>query len=508
MAKVKQNSFVLKGAIGADDIESWSGKLSVVEGQTGKPQSCIVLDCFDQKIRKSGRVLLETGGELLLYCGKGDALKQPARRDGDFVSDLAEGPVKAAIDGMFPLRCLLPVASGTVVLRRLAVVDGGKNTHARLHLQHFVDGCPPFTLARLQSLRGYGQAAKELRRILLGLGGRPADAKTIYPLLAPGVAPYVAKPKIPLTGNESAFGAATDIIRSYFAVARQNEAGAAAGLDTEFLHDYRVALRKIRSVLSLFKRVFSAAATARLKKSFSRLMAPTGRLRDLDVYLLERQSYFDLLPPTLHTGLTVIFDAFEAERAVLQAALAKRFRSAAYKRETGELQVEFEHPQSLLRGPKGTVPAHTYAQMLIWKRYRKICRIAARISGSTPDEEVHKLRINCKKLRYLMEFFAPLFPPKDCKLLLKPLKLLQDNLGLINDYSVQQVSLREFVRSSPAMKGAMGLEAAQSIGALIAILHQRQSAERARVAESFSTFNSSQTQDRFRFLFHCKLPQS
>ncbi|UWQ61960.1 hypothetical protein K3723_14005 [Leisingera caerulea] len=58
--------------------------------------------------------------------------------------------------------------------------------------------------------------------------------------------------------------------------------------------------------------------------------------------------------------------------------------------------------------------------------------------------------------------------------------------------------------STPAMKGPNGLEAAQSIGALIVVLHQRQLAERARVVDSFHAFNSMQTQERFRALFHGK----
>ncbi len=71
----------------------------------------------------------------------------------------------------------------------------------------------------------------------------------------------------------------------------------------------------------------------------------------------------------------------------------------------------------------------------------------------TEDEVVHQLRINCKKLRYLMEFFAPLFPENEIKTLIKALKLLQDNLGNFNDYSVQQIFLRQVLNEKMVIFG-------------------------------------------------------
>jgi len=68
------------------------------------------------------------------------------------------------------------------------------------------------------------------------------------------------------------------------AIARQNEDGIKADYDTEFLHDYRVSLRKVRSVLSLFK-----GENIALKQAFSDIMKGTNQLRDLDVYLLDKQ---------------------------------------------------------------------------------------------------------------------------------------------------------------------------------------------------------------------------
>src|SRR5690606_17893965 len=133
--------------------------------------------------------------------------------------------------------------------------------------------------------------------------------------------------------------------------------------------------------------------------------------------------------------------------------------------------------------------------------YRKVCKIAATIRPETEDAHIHELRIHCKKLRYLMEFFTPIFPKAPFDALLKRLKRLQDNLGLFNDYSVQQQSLQTFLQELPSSGGRINMEVAQSVGALIAVLHKRQLEERAKVVKSFTNFNSPTTQLTFSTLF-------
>ena len=354
----------------------------------------------------------------------------------------------------------------------------------------------------MQGLRGYDKALSKLTDRVRGLARGPLREADLYGRLFPDHAPYVAKPDIGLRRDDAAFDAASDIIAAYLPVARRNEAGIIADIDTEFLHDYRVALRKIRSVLSLFKGVYSDAQTQDLKSRFSALMAPTGPLRDLDVYLLERGEFYDLLPESLHRGLDRMFAMFTAERRDAHKTLSRQLRSKAYEREIETLVTLFDSRRKLQRGPNADLPAHDFACRLIWKRYRKICKIATGIDADTADEEIHALRIHCKKLRYLMEFFGPVFPKAAFKSLIKPLKRLQDNLGLFNDYSVQQENLHAFLSGLDHTDHARNLELAQSVGALIAILHQRQSEERARVVDSFARFNSAGTQKTFRDLFH------
>lgn len=133
-----------------------------------------------------------------------------------------------------------------------------------------------------------------------------------------------------------------------------------------------------------------------------------------------------------------------------------------------------------------------------------MCKLARGITPKTPDEAVHELRMDCKKLRYLMEFFAPLFDKGDFKTLIKPLKKLQDNLGLFNDYSVQQEALLEFVTSQSDARNRTNVQLAMAVGGLIAVLDLRQKAERDRVIANFQHLDSPHIQTLFRTLFRQK----
>lgn len=491
-------------------LSDWSNMASGLSAQAGEdvePSPFTVLDCFDQSIRQSGRLLIETEGALVLMEADGRLLRQPAARKGNFVADLADGPVKHHLSDMSPLRCLLDLGQGELVKDQLRLVDDEEKTHLRVDVLRFSKDNKTVSLMALTPVRGYDKAQKQVTKGLLTAGASVATPGQIQSVLFPDLVPYVAKPKLSFAPETTAVAAANQIIAAYLSVARQNEPGTIADFDTEFLHDYRVALRKIRSVLSLFKGVYGDAATAELKQRFSDLMAPTGALRDLDVYLLEQDYYFDMLPENLHEGLRLMFETFATDRKDALTTVTKRLKSVAYNREMAELQVMFETPGEIVQGPQGGLTVGDYAKRLIWKRYRKVCKTAAKIDDKTPDEEVHELRISCKKLRYLIEFFAPQFDGAEIKAILKPLKKLQDNLGLFNDFSVQQESLQALI-SSGRLKGQTALKAAQSIGALISILHGRQLEERARVVQSFAGFDSQGTRERFRTLFHEKGAQS
>jgi CHAD domain-containing protein len=123
------------------------------------------------------------------------------------------------------------------------------------------------------------------------------------------------------------------------------------------------------------------------------------------------------------------------------------------------------------------------------------------IKRSSPDEDLHQLRIQCKKLRYILEFFTSLFPPAEMKLAIKQLKRLQDNLGTFNDLSVQQEMLQQYLAGiRPGSKKSQQL--AIAIGGLLTTLFHEQQKARKGFYKRFHQFSCEENQQLYTKLFN------
>ena len=454
------------------------------------PMQVVLWDTFDQALRRSGRALWEAAGRLTLLTSDGSILTQGSERRGDFVADLAPSPVKAALGDLSAQRCLLPMTQGEISETRLALTDDLHKTCARAELRLFAPK-PGALLVTLQGMRGYDKALEALRARVLALGGR-APGGLCAQLV--GGTPYSPKPEVEIGPQDSAFDAATRIVAAYLPVVRANEPGILADHDTEFLHHHRIALRKIRLILGLFDGVYRAQG---LRDRFAALMRATGPLRDLDVAILDRDRAYAMLPPSLHPGLDALFVTLRAERQAALGQISAHLQGADYAGEIKALTRLFDKSRHLSPGKLADVPAGELALRLIRARHQKICMAAARITPDTPDAELHLIRLHLKKLRYLMEFFAPLFAPLPFKAVRKAIKGLQDLLGQFNDGVVQQISLQEVL----ARQASPSVALAQSVGALMAVLHGRHGSDRALAIAALDSFTGPEACATFYAMF-------
>ncbi|OWU75111.1 hypothetical protein ATO3_10695 [Marinibacterium profundimaris] len=486
-----------------DDLAGASlGTARVLADDEDTTEDFALLDTFDGSLMGSGRMLVAAGPDMLLLRAGAAPLRQAAADPG-FVQAMPYGEVTAELAACVdPLRVLLPLAKGQVRRQGLKLVDDLDKTVARCRVLLFAtEAGRRAALVEFRPLRGYDAEMAQLRALVTALGREPDNPGEVACALAGPEAAYSNKPRVEMAPTDSAFRVANAVIRANLAAARRNEHGVIADLDTEFLHDYRVALRRIRSVVSLFKGVYTAEQTEELRSRFNALMAPTGRLRDLDVYMLERGRYTAMAPEEFRPGLEKLFDSLATDRETARRTLGRRLRSEAYAKEVRSLEKLVASRKKLHRGPAAGRDALDFAQALTWKRYRKVCRIAATIDDDTEDEQIHALRIQCKKLRYLIEIFAPLFDPAETAKVLKSLKKLQNTLGDFNDCAVQQAELHEMLDRLDPNTTPDAVEIAAAVGALISLLHGRQLDHRARVVSSFAAFDSDTTRTRVRSLF-------
>lgn len=471
--------------------------------ETGEAAEGLLLDTFENENFHAAKILLQVGQQLLLMdLQTGQLLEQQAAAGWKLAGDLAEGPVSRLLADISGLRAFLPVAKVRVKREDGRLIDDEGKTLVRFHHLTLGRARKTAVIGCTQSLRGYEEAHGDLKLAFRQYGATPCpDAGEVYLRLGIEKKEYSGKPEIGLIAEAPIKESGVVIMQTLLRLVRCNEKGIAEDIDTEFLHDYRVSLRKIRSVVSLFSGVFKADETARLKTLLGDLTRRTNGLRDLDVYLLEREEYFRLVPPVTHAGLRLLFTKFAAERKDEQKKVKSFLKSRAYGRRIAGLQKLFAGMDTLGSGPAAQENSLAFARRLILKRYRKVCKTARDLDENTPDPVIHRLRINCKKLRYLMEFFAPLFPAEEIRQLVKSLKALQDNLGKFNDYSVQQNFLAGML-AGDTWRGAEALEVAKAIGALTAMLYRLQGEERSHLMNNFAQFDSPEIKSNFTQLFH------
>lgn len=476
-------------------------KIGVEKGETEEGS---LLDTFENEIFHAAKILLQTGPLLVLFdLQTGQLHEQQAAAGWKLAGDLDEGPVSRLLADISRLRAFLPVARVKVKRESGQLLDDEGKTLVRFQALTVSRARKVATIGGTQSLRGYTQAHNELKQALGEYGATiSTDTAELYGRLGIEKKDYSIKPEIPLHPEAPMKESGVTIIKTLLGLVRRNEKGIIEDTDTEFLHDYRVGLRKVRSVVTLLAGIFREEDTLRLKTQFGELTRKTNGLRDLDVYLQSREEYFQLIPPITHVGLRLLFSRLAMERKEEQKKVQAFMKSRGYARQIAALQKLFADSTHLADGPLAREKTLTLACRLILKRYRKVCKTARDLDENTPDPVLHRLRINCKKLRYLMEFFTPLFPAEEIRHLIKSLKVLQDNLGRFNDYSVQQRFLAG-VAGDPR-RDFQVLQIAQAVGALTAMLYRLQMEERGRIMENFARFDSPEIRVEFQTLFQPK----
>ena len=262
-----------------------------------------------------------------------------------------------------------------------------------------------------------------------------------------GYALFNSAQEKPFRAKAAVLGAAMSPVAAFRAIAlgcleqfQRNESGLVAGSeDPEYVHQARVALRRLRSAIKLFAPVLPPDFVAAYNLAWQTLGSALGETRNWDVFVSET------LPPILAE-----FPSDGNARRLLAEGMrrAKRARAASAHLvglpDYSRLIVEFTAAVYALQDQQG--PNLTkFACKRLRSRDRQARLLAERVAELTPEER-HRMRICFKKLRYAIEFFAPLLPPKRLRPNLLALTQLQDELGLIND----QVTARTLVEQTLA----------------------------------------------------------
>jgi len=280
-----------------------------------------------------------------------------------------------------------------------------------------------------------------------------------YRLATQGVLTPVKAKAPPLKASLSTHEAFLTIMYGCLAQVQANEEGVLRGKDAEFIHQMRVALRRMRSALSLCKELVPQEHTAALREELRWLTRELDAARNWDVFSDQT------LPPIL----AAFPDDADLQSLATQSADLRRVqdqraqmavRAPRYHRLLLQLGAWlYTQPWQIDSGDERTVvaelPIAEFAARVLQKRHKKLRQRGHRITTLSPPER-HQVRIAAKKLRYAADFFAALFPRKHAQRYSKTLAALQDVLGVLNDAATAMTLLQEF---APVVDDGMPREA-------------------------------------------------
>ncbi|MFC7338442.1 CHAD domain-containing protein [Haloferula chungangensis] len=494
----KANRVTLAGLLG-DDYQ--------LDHSAPSTRTLELYDSFDRPFSKNGQSLVRLGGIFSIIDD--DQLSNPTTSSKQKIKhhrpvfwwDFEDGDFQSVLRSQLKLRAALPLAKADLEESLFRVRNADRKIVLRLSLHTILDSGEILAQTlTAHPLVGYEDEANDIAQRLSNSPDLSADTNGLLACVrelvdAPSALPS-SKAQISLHPNESLQKAVTRIARTMLETARHSEPGIIDDIDTEFLHDYRVAIRKLRSVVTLVKGAYPAEERRRLKSEFGDHARATNRLRDLDVYLLQEDQYRNLVPENLRSGLDRMFDDFRRDRGREITTVRRRLRSKSYLKAMQQ-RTDWLNAEDLPAGARADQEIGSVVTREILKHYRHVRKLGMALTDSTPDEQVHELRIECKRLRYLLELFASLFDQKGLRKILRRLKGLQNVLGDFNDFSMQSIAMEDYLHKAPKLDK----HTSAALGALIAVLYNEQLKARASVAERFSQFSDGKMRKRFQTLF-------
>ncbi|KAA9166377.1 CHAD domain-containing protein [Amycolatopsis acidicola] len=450
------------------------------------------LDTVDWRLRRRGLVLRHVAGSLVLD-GEGGPWRTELPKEPSWpvlADGLAPGEVRDEVSRAMWVRAIAPKLRARTLSREVTVRDAEGRTVAEVVWAESAGVEPvetePLTHVTVRSPRK--RDGERVAQILLtGAEFLPGEARVYDELLtASGLPEERLKPEI--AADTPADAAIARALLGFADTIDANVEGTIDDIDTEFLHELRVAVRRTRSLLKIAGDVLPEPAP----KGFKWVGALTTPTRDLDVYLLSLPGFArditvggpaDLEPFQAH----LVWERARERRKLVAGLRSKKFRKLLDRWRASLREVAEAGESPVTAAELATDRLHHVAADVLAQ--------AAAITPDSPAEHVHTLRKRCKELRYALEVFRPLCEPEPYKKVLKNLKRLQDVLGAFQDGEVQSEHLRLYAermlhREDPPAATLLAM------GELLSRFIRQQHEARHALGEALEKFLGDKTRDQ------------
>lgn len=212
-------------------------------------------------------------------------------------------------------------------------------------------------------------------------------------------------------------------------------------IDTEFVHQARVATRRMRSALRLFSGALPEKTAGAFAGELKWLGSVFGEMRDLDVFLLNLEGYRKQLGRFPKKQRRILRDWIEKHRRAPLERLVEAIDSRRATRFLERLDRTLARP--VPRRPRAPLARQTVGEAapgIILSHYDAVAARGRAVAEKPSPKRYHRLRIEAKKLRYACEFVSPAYDDRLDEFIALVVEV-QDCLGELQD----TVFTRKFV---------------------------------------------------------------
>jgi len=489
----------------------------------------VFYDTFDWRLTRNGSSLelLDDGPSPSIYW-RADSDSKPRiqlglRKVPHLADDLPACALRQQLKPVIGVRELSPRIKIRIKRQSLAVLDENEKVVVRLHFDVFWHSPSKLRAARvltrrlmIKAVKGYAEDYQRVEAFFADLPP-PAPFQTAQDnvlklaLIASGIISleYSTSLKLRLDPFMPADQALKMILLRLLEIMQQNTSGTIKGKDTEFMHDYRVALRKIRVVLRQFKLYYPQDASNEYRRFFSKLTELTNPVRDIDVFLMQLENYEAVFDPSDWQQLQSLRDYLLLSRAEAQNKLNEELKSSRYRQTIKQWRDHLKHSTTDVdTSDDAGKPVYRLADEMLAEINQQVLKQGKAISRNVDADALHELRKSFKQLRYSMDFFSSIYPAVELRALTQSLTDIQDDLGIFNDRHQQVGMVQAFIQQAFIDQSGDEAEIQAAIPAaikaseeLMQILQQQQDDAAKDFKVSFKKYASAASQKKFNALY-------
>lgn len=297
----------------------------------------------------------------------------------------------------------------------------------------------------------------------------------------------------PILPNDTMAEAGRKALLPDFVDMLKHEAGSRTGTDMEDVHDMRVATRRMRSIMQLLSTYYKPKSLRVHSRSLRKIARSLGAVRDLDVLIDNVQTFQSTLGDADQMPLQPIIERLDGERQYARHELIRSLDKGDTRRFLNDYTAFLTTPGNGVKSLNGgdndvhpvqvrhLLPALIYNHLGTVRAYDDVLR-----NNDVDAVTLHALRIEFKKLRYLVSMFTDVLGTQ-VKEFVGELKAIQDHLGKMNDAHVAQQRLCDMLPELDETESA-------ALSRYIDALRADEDALRSQVGEVWRRFNSKTVQ--------------